>query len=60
MSDELANSTAAITNWILKQVPVIILLIGTNIAQYYYFTGQIVKLENRVEHLQDKIIDLKR
>jgi len=49
----------SLTDWILKQTPVIILLIGTNVAQYNYFTKQIEKLEHRVEKLQDTIIDLK-
>lgn len=43
-------------NWVLKQAPVIALLIGTNIAQYRYFTNQIEKLETRIERLQDKLI----
>lgn len=42
--------------WIFKQAPVVILLIGTNIAQYNYFTKQIEKLETKVENLQDKLI----
>lgn len=44
------------TEWLLKQAPVIILLVGTNIAQYQYFTKQIEKLETRVEKLQDKLL----
>jgi hypothetical protein len=44
------------SQWLFKQVPVVILLIGTNIAQYNYFTKQIEKLENKVEKLQDKLI----
>lgn len=47
-----------VRDWILKQAPVIVILIGTNLAQYNYFTKQITKLENRVETLQDKILNL--
>lgn len=46
-----------IKDWVFKQAPAIILLILTNIAQYRYFTKQIEKLENRVEKLQDRLID---
>jgi hypothetical protein len=44
-------------DWLFKQAPVIVILIGTNLAQYNYFTKQITKLEDRVEKLQDKIIN---
>jgi hypothetical protein len=45
-------------NWLFKQAPVIILLVGTNLAQYQYFTAQITKLDARVEKLQDRLIYL--
>ena len=48
------------TEWLFKQAPVIILLIGTNVAQYNYFTAQITKLETRVSVLQDKLIESKK
>ena len=48
-----------IKDWIFKQTPVIVILIGTNVAQYNYFTKQIAKLEDRIENLQDYIIKSK-
>lgn len=50
------NKPTTFTEWLLKQAPVIILLVGTNIAQYQYFTKQIEKLETSVEKLQDKLL----
>jgi len=52
----LNNENKTFIEWLLKQAPVIILLVGTNIAQYNYFTKQIEKLETRVEKLQDKLL----
>lgn len=51
------DKALTIRDWILKQAPVIVILIGTNVAQYNYFTKQITKLEDRIEKLQDKIIN---
>lgn len=45
--------------WLFKQAPIVILLIGTNIAQYSYFTNQLSLRDARIERLQDKILELK-